>query len=61
MDEYFRYIKKYFSGAPDTAAYIYANLYKYNKTEYADQLGVRKIEPLISKNDFEMQKGQLME
>ena len=36
MDEYFKYIKRYFSGAPDTAAYIYANLYKYNKTEYAD-------------------------
>ena len=61
MDEYYKYIRKYFSGAPDTAALIYSNLYKYNNAEYAEQLGVRKIEPLVSKRDFEMQKGQLIE
>ena len=54
IDEYFKYLKRYFAGAPDTAACIYANLYKYNKAEYADQLGVRRIEPLVTKNDFEM-------
>ena len=54
IDEYFKYIKKYFSGAPDTAAQIYSNLHKYNKAEYADQLGVRKIEQLVTMNDFVM-------
>ena len=61
LDEYFKYIRKHFSGAPDTAAAIYANLHKYNDAEYADQLGVRKIEPLITQRDFEMQRGKLME